>query len=287
MLKIGIIGAENSHCAAIAKLCNVHKKVAARVTMVWGETPKFAKAAAESGQIPAIVRDWREMAGQVDGVMIDHRHSKYHAEPATFFLERSVPCFVDKPFTFTLAEGRRLCALARQKRVPVTSFSTIRLQRNFAEFKKAAGKIGGIVSLATTGPVELNSKYGGVFFYGIHQVEVILDVLGTRVRWVRLERNGKGGVATLAFENGALATMHCINNGNHAFHWAAVGDKEMLDWKNESDASHYLTGAKTFIEMFRTGKAPYSDERILGPIAVLEALAKSLRTGKRVRLSRL
>ena len=57
MLKIGIIGAENWHCAAIAKLCNVEKKVPCRAVMVWGEKLKFAKAAAETGRIPSIVKD--------------------------------------------------------------------------------------------------------------------------------------------------------------------------------------------------------------------------------------
>ena len=61
MLRMGIVGAENSHCRQIAKLCNLDKKVACRVTMVWGETPKYAKIAAEATDIPTIVGDWREM----------------------------------------------------------------------------------------------------------------------------------------------------------------------------------------------------------------------------------
>ena len=105
MLKMGIVGAENTHCAEIAKLCNVERKVPCRVVAVWGETQEFAKAAATAGRIPAIVRDWREMLGNIDGVMIDHRHPKYHAEVARFYVENGVPCFVDKPFTFTLKEA--------------------------------------------------------------------------------------------------------------------------------------------------------------------------------------
>ena len=47
MLKIGIVGAENSHTAAIANLCNVEKRVDARVEMLWGETAEFAQKAAD------------------------------------------------------------------------------------------------------------------------------------------------------------------------------------------------------------------------------------------------
>src|SRR5688572_7476299 len=123
MIRIGIIGAENSHCTQIARICNVEKRVPARVVAVWGETRQLADAAAKGTQIPSVVDDWRQMAGLVDGVMIDHRHAKFHAEPARFFLERGTPCFVDKPFTFTLREGRTLSALARRTKTPLTSFS--------------------------------------------------------------------------------------------------------------------------------------------------------------------
>ena len=48
MIRIGIIGAENSHTGAIAKTINIDKKVkGAKVVAVWGETRAFAKAAAE------------------------------------------------------------------------------------------------------------------------------------------------------------------------------------------------------------------------------------------------
>jgi len=287
MLRIGIIGAENTHCAAIAKLCNVEKKVPARVTMVWGEKRRFAEAAAAAGQIPLIVRDWREMLGEVDGVMIDHRHPKYHAKPAMFFVEHGVPCFVDKPFTWTLAEGKRLCALARRRRVPITSFSTIPLQKNFAEFRQALRNIGRVVSFTSIGPCDLKSKYGGVFFYGIHQVDAVIELFGTGVERVSLRQHGSGGVAELFFRDGPIVTIHCINNGNHTFHWAAVGDREVLAWRHVSDPSPYLTGAQTFVRMFRTGRAPFPHERLLAPVAVLEALAKSLRRGQPCRVARI
>ena len=287
MLKIGIVGAENSHCTQIAKLCNVSKKVPARAVAVWGEQPKFAKAAAANAQIPTIVKDWREMLGKVDGIMIDHRHPKYHAEVATFFVENGVPCFVDKPFTFTLAEGKALCALARTKKVPITGFSVIPMQKNFGQFCKALKKIGTVVSLSSLGPVDLKSKYGGVFFYGIHQVDAIVAALGTGADWVDVKRHGKGGAAVIGFRNGPVVTMNCINNGNWNFHWTAVGDKDVLDWTYKMDDLPYLTGARAFIKMFKTGVEPFAHERLLAPIAILEAMGKSLERGKRVKVGKL
>jgi predicted dehydrogenase len=287
MLHIGIVGAENSHCVAIGKLCNMDRKVPCRVDMVWGEKPKFAKDAAAKAQIPTIVRDWREMRGKVDGVMIDHRHAAFHYEVAEFFVRNRVPCFVDKPFTFTLAEGRALCDLARKRKTPIVSFSTIPLQTNFGELKTAMGKLGKVVSFTSTGPVDLRSKYGGVFFYGIHQVDAIVELFGSRASWVNVQKHGNGGIATIAYQDGPIVTMNCVNNGNWNFHWSAVGDKDILDWPLVRDEFAYLTGARIFVKMFETGKEPFPHERLLGPVAILEAMAKSLRRGKPVRVAKL
>lgn len=287
MLTFGIIGAENSHCAAIAKLCNVDKKLNARVGCVWGESKKYAKAAAESSDIPTIVSDWREMLGQVDGVMIDHRHAKHHYDPARFFIENKVPTFVDKPFTFTLREGKALCRLAKQKKTAVTSFSVIPQEQAFQAFKKQCKKAGTIVNLSTAGPVDLKSKYGGVFFYGIHQVDAIVEMLGTDADRVHVQPNAKGGAAIITFKSGATATMQMVNNGNWHFTFTATVDTEVIHYQHQRDDALYLGGAKTFTKMFRTGKMPFSNDRLLAPVAILEAMAKSIKQRKPVKVASL
>lgn len=287
MLKFGIIGAENSHCTAIAKLCNVDKKLTARVNCVWGETKKAAKQAAENGAIENVASDWRDMLGQVDGVMIDHRHAKFHYEPAKFFLENKVPTFVDKPFTFTLREGKALCRLAKQKRTALTSFSVIPQEQAFQAFKKQCKKAGTIANLSTSGPVDLKSKYGGVFFYGIHQVDAIVELLGTDPDRVHIQPNAKGGAAVITFKSGATATMQMVNNGNWKFHFTAVTDKDVIPYEHQRDDALYLGGAKLFTKMFRSGKTPFTPDRLLAPVAILEAMSKSIKQRKPVKVASL
>ena len=286
MLKIGIIGAENSHAAAIAKSCNVEKLVDARVEILWGETAEAAQKTAADGQIPVVVQDWREMLGKVDGVMIDHRHPKYHFEPAEFFLSNRVPTFVDKPFTFSVAEGKKLISLARRKKTPVTSFSVVPLQQSFADFKAAAANLGTVCSLTTAGPVDIESQWGGVFFYGIHQVDVIVSLLGAGVSTVQMLRHGENGIVFLKYENGPMATLTCIKQGLDKFHWTAIGEKGLVDWTHQHDANPYLNGLRTFVKMFETKQEPFEASRILAPIAVLEAIAKSVKIGRPAKVAK-
>jgi len=171
--------------------------------------------------------------------------------------------------------------------VPITSFSVIPMQKDFRAFRKALKKLGTVVSYTSVGPTDLKSKYGGVFFYGIHQVDAMIEALGTKVDWVDVKRHDGGGAALVAYKDGPLVTINCINNGNRTFHWSAVGDTEVLDWAHRNDENIYMTGAKTFVKMFKTGVEPFSHERMLAPLAVLEAMAKSLKLKKRVKVGAL
>ena len=226
------------------------------------------------------------MFGKVDGVMIDHRHPKYHFEPAEFFLSRSVPTFVDKPFTFSMAEGKKLIALARRKKTPLTSFSVVPLQQNFADFKASVANLGEVFSLTTAGPADIESQWGGVFFYGIHQVDAIIDLLGVDVSTVQLLRHLENAIVFLTYNNGPMITLTCIKKGLDKFHWTAVGEKGIVDWTHQPDANPYLNGLQTFSKMFATKQEPFEARRILAPIAVLEAMSRSLKTAKAVKVAK-
>jgi len=292
-MRIGIVGAENSHCAAVARTLNVRKACGrARVVAVWGETRAFAAQAAEVGQIPRIVKRPEEMIGEIDGVMLDHRHAKYHMPAVRPFVEAGIPAFVDKPFSFTLREGWALWKLARDRGVPVTSFSTIPEQAGFRKDLRRQVRAAGVIrSIETVGPCDIQSKYGGVFFYGIHQVDAILKAFGPgigAVQVVKASRGNPNAVAVMTYRDGGpIATMQLVKEGKYGFTFRAVGTKANVDYTHASDDDPYLAGVRKFLRMFRTGVEPYTAAEILEPIAVLEALAKAIRTGKRVRVAKL
>jgi len=279
-MRIGIVGAENSHCAAVARTLNVQKACGrARVVAVWGETRAFAEKAAEAGQIPEIVKRPEDMIGKIDGVMVDHRHAKYHLAAATPFVEAGVPAFVDKPFCFRLAEGKRFLALARRKRVAVTSHTMIISHRVFRDYVKKAKRLrptGG----AALGPCDIRSKWGGVFFYGIHLVEAVMELFGIDVKSVQVTRRGKTGVAVLHYADGRVVTLHLLPNAP-GWHLTAWSDKGVLAAPLAFDPNPFLTSTREWVHMMKTGKEPMPHRRLLAPVAVLEAMEKSLKDGKK------
>ncbi len=279
-ITVGVIGAENSHTAGFGRLFNIDKKFpGVELKYVWGETDEFAKAAMEKGNIPEQVKDPKEMLGNIDALIVDHRHPKFHLEAAQPFIEAGVPTFIDKPFCYRAAAGREFLRIAKNLGTPVTSFSSISQSTTTYDIMDQLKSIEEVTQVVRTGTVDLDSKYGGVFFYGVHIVEPLMYMFGDDVREVRINRNGNTGNATLRFSSGLFATLIFKRK---AYGWETfieTGDNwvELKSRVEETDpAKNYVD----MVEMFRTGKEPRSHQSILNTISVLEALEKSAETEK-------
>ena len=275
-IRIGIIGAENSHTAGFGKLFNVDKKFpGVEVKYVWGETEDFARRAMEKGSIPNRVTDPSEMMGKIDALIVDHRHARYHLEAATPFVKEGIPTFIDKPFCYRLKEGKEFLAMARQVGTPVSSYSSIAQTAATFDMKEQVAAMDDITQVIRYGPVDLDSEYGGIFFYGVHLVQPLLYIFGDEVEKVKISREGTHGSAALVFQNGLYATLifKRASYGWETFVETKEGLTELTSRVAESDPpKHYVD----MVDMFRTGKEPRSHESILKCVAVLEAMEKSV-----------
>lgn len=279
-LSIGIIGAENSHTVGFGKMFNIERKFPdLEVKYVWGETDEFAKKAMEKGGIPNQVKHPQEMLGKIDALIVDHRHAKYHLKAAEPFVKAGIPTFIDKPFCHRASEGKAFLEMAHKVGTPVTSFSSIAHSASTFDLKAQIEELGEINQVVRYGPLDLNSKYGGVFFYGVHLVQPIMYMFGDDVRQVKISRNGSYGNASLRFSSGLFITLVFKSKG---YGWETVvetkdGYKELKPRITEPNpAKNYVD----MVEMFRTGKEPRSHQSILNCVSVLEALEKSAETEK-------
>jgi Oxidoreductase family, NAD-binding Rossmann fold len=286
-MKIGIIGSENSHTAAIATIINIQKKIkGCSVDYVWGETADLAKQAAKAGQIPNIVKTPRQMLGKVDAVLCDHRHPKHHLKSVWPFVEAGIPAFVDKPFCYRAKEGKEFLKMAKKKGTPITSFSVLTHQKTFSTFKRKLDGLGTLASASSYGPCDLKSKWGGVFFYGIHQVDMVLHAFGFDVKSVLVTKNGPNATGQLMYPSGLIVTMALIKEGCHGFGVGAIGTDGEMQTPIRMDKSPYLNGVKTFTTMFKTGSEPLTATEMLKPVQVLEALEKSVKSGRVEKVER-
>lgn len=278
--KIGIIGAENSHTAGFGKLFNIEKAFPGmEVKYLWGETEAFAKKAMKDGHIPEMVKDPNDMLGKIDGLIVDHRHGKFHLEPAIPFIKTGIPTFVDKPFCYRAAEGKTFLELARKHGTPITSFSSIAHSYETFDIKEQLQNIRGINQVVRYGPVDLESQYGGIFFYGAHIVQPLLYLFGDTIQKVQIHQNGKNSSASLVFKDGMLATL-VFTTKKYGWSTHIETEEGIMPLKSRIEEKKPNKNYVAMVEMFKTGKEPRSHKSILHGVAVLEALEKSVASGQ-------
>lgn len=279
-IRIGIIGAENSHSANFGKMFNIDRKFpGVEVTHIWGETDEFARKAAEAGKIPNIVKEQKEMLGKIDALIVDHRHAKYHLEAATPFVKAGIPTFVDKPFCYRVEEGKKFLGMAREVGTPVTSFSSIAQSVCTYDIKEQIKSMGEINHVVRFGPLDLDSPYGGVFFYGVHLLQPLMFMFGEDIQRVKITRDGKKGSASLVFKSGLYATLIFKNL---AYGWETFVETKtgLVELKSRVPETEPIKIYTDIVEMFRTRVEPRSHESILTEIAILEALERSATSEK-------
>ncbi|MEO9892460.1 Gfo/Idh/MocA family oxidoreductase [Aurantibacter sp.] len=278
--KIGIIGAENSHTAGFGKLFNIEKAFPGmEVKYVWGETEEFAKIAMEKGKIPKMVKDSNDMLGKIDGLIVDHRHGKFHLEPAIPFIKAGIPTFIDKPFCYRAKEGKAFLELAKKHGTPVTSFSSIANSYATYDIKKQLESLGTINQVVRSGRVNLDSEYGGVFFYGAHTIQPLLYLFDEPVVKVRINENGENSGANLIFKSGMLASL-VFTTKKYGWQTFVETEEGVVELKSKAEEAKPGKNYVDMVEMFKTGKEPRKHEDIIHGVAILEALEKSISSGK-------
>jgi len=291
MIRIGILGTDNSHSIGFSRFFNVagekHHISGAKVVAVYGEDRKRTEEVAEKGQIARIVKRPKDMIGMIDAAIVDFRHGHKHLRFARPLIEAGIPTFVDKPLASSVAGARKIVAVAKKSRVPITSFSTVRFGAGMDEFKKAVKKIGKPRNIVIWGPGDARDQYDGIFFYAVHQVELMLEVFGNDVCCARGVDYDGMLAAQVVYHNGMVATMHEINTRNYwpRFQAFAFGSDGAAEYDGAKAEDGFFVGAKTFTRMFQTGKMPYPYKDLTVSTRVLAAIDRSMKLrGKEVRI---
>ncbi len=286
-IRIGIIGAENSHTIGFGKMFNIDKKFPGmEVSYVWGETDEYAKKAMEQGNIPNQAKNPEDMLGKIDALIVDHRHPKYHLEPAVPFIKAKIPTFIDKPFCYRAEEGKEFLQLAQKMGASVTSYSSIAHCDATFDMKAQVKEMDKVIQVVRTGPADLDSPWGGIFFYGVHIVQPLMYIFGEDVEEVKVTRHGTYGNASLKFSSGLLATL-IFKSKAHGWETFVETPKKFFELKSRVEEKDPPRNYAEMAEMFRTGKEPRSHQSILNCVSVLEALEKSVETDKWVEVKML
>ena len=289
MKRIGIIGTENSHALAFSELLNLkdpatgkYRHEGFRVVGVYGPDKVSTKEIMDKTHVDFIAEKPEDFFGKVDAMMVTSRRGSVHAGYAMPFIQKGIPCFIDKPFTSDYKQAMELITEARKNNVPLCGGSGCKyvydvqlLHRNMQDW--AAQKK--FITASANFSADLESEYDGFFFYSPHLTEIALATFGYDIKSVKaVEKNGS--VIVLAKYEDYYVTLNYTKDSEVNSCILYTQGKNIyreidLSFLYEQELGH-------FIRMIQTGEMPTSYENLVKPVAMISAILESLKTNKEV-----
>lgn len=278
-MRIGIAGTESSHVDHIIDYLNVEQaRPGVRVTALAQGAAERTRALLLAGGIGDVVLNTQEMLDVADVLIVTARHGGRHRELAQPFLEAGRPVLVDKPLACSVTDAEAILDAADKYGALVTSYSAVRYVPATDALAARADELGPLRSVIATGPADEASEYGGIFFYGIHPVDVALRLAPGPLGKVRVDRVGESIVAS-ATAGDARVTVNLIKPGPEEtvpFHALAVGRGGIAVRELPVDGNYLAPGIALFLDMVEGTAAPLSRAELLRPIEFLEAVDRAL-----------
>lgn len=289
MIKLGLLDFDTSHAVEFSRRLNKtpgtpEDQVVEGANIVIG-CPGESKLSADriagyTDQMKKfgvpLVENPADMIGKVDGMLIEAVDGTVHYERAKPFLEAGIPCFIDKPFTCSVADAKKILELSEKKKAPVFSSSSLRYSPDVVQYA-ADSKQGKIVGCMVYGPAHLSplpERNAGLFHYGIHGVEILYTLMGPGCERVTCTHEKGVDQVTGQWKDGRVATVR--GNRDSTSDYGFVGFTEKgIKAVPVGTGVIYRELLKQVVEFFKGGKSPVEASVMLEIVAFIEAANKS------------
>ena len=231
----------------------------------WEKAPQngrpLEKWCADFGVTP--LKSMEEVVEKSDAVFVlAPSNPEVHRELAEIPLKSGKPVFVDKPFAPSKADAEAMFELAAKHNTPLMSSSALRFSTEPDAYRNKPGT----TYMETTG--------GGRSFweYSIHQIEMIVSVLGTGAK--RIMQCGANDVEHMVIQYEDDRRASVTYTPNAPFTTRLVHEGKMIVNPQCSDFFPILLSE--ILDFFATGKSPIDTAQTIEIAALVAAGIKAL-----------
>jgi predicted dehydrogenase len=296
-LRVGLVGLDSSHAVEFTALLNdparpEHVPGARVVAAFRGGSPDVEASATRIDRFTAELRDrWKvelvatlpELLPKVDAVIITSVDGRAHLPQLRQLLPTRKPVFIDKPLAASLADAREIARLARAAGTPIFSSSSLRFVPEIATLK-AEPRVTPLLGAFAWGPAPTEPHHPDLFWYGVHEVEILYTLLGPGCTGVTRVTSPGADLVVGRWRDGRLGTLRGGRDGNRAYGAVAFGKKEVV--AREVRDHGYGGLLAEVVRFFQTGASPVPLETTLEMMAFMEAAdASKARGGVEVPLA--
>ncbi len=281
MKNVVILGCENSHADMFLGYIAEGGYPDIRITGVYSEDTAAAQKLSDTFDVPVMER-FDEAVNKVDGVIVTVRHGDLHYKYAAPYIAQGAAMFIDKPITISETQAVEFMQRLRDAKVRITGGSCCKYIDYIQQLKSehednVNGKtLGGFMRA----PVSLDNPYGGFFFYSQHLVEMVLEVYGHYPKAVAAFENE--GKITVVFRYPDFDITGMFVVGNFYYYASRYAEQACTGQQVEVLGTSPCFRAE-FDEFYRIllgGEQAQSYEDFIAPVFVLNAIHRSLQSGK-------
>ncbi len=228
-LTIGLVGLDMSHAVEFTRRLNdpdnIEHVPGARVVAGWpGGSKDFPLSWSRVQKFTAEVRDRfgveivdtpEAAAERADVIFVTAADGRVHRVLFDRVLPFKRPIFIEKPLTLCSHEAREMFRIAADANVPLMSCSTARFGEPL--WHAIAEDLGKILGCDVFGPMPEEPTQPGLFWYGVHSIEVLNVAMGRGCREVRAIRNDGCDVMVATWSDGRVATFRGLRGGEWKF----------------------------------------------------------------------
>lgn len=275
-MRVGIIGTESNHTIHYLRMLNQearHRGI--RVEGLWGTDPKLTRELADTYQVADVVDAPDDLLGKVDAVIVADRHGDDHRPHAVPFLSAGTPVFVDKPLACSVTDAEAVIAAARSRGTPVMSLSALRYQPDTQRLGADIADIGEPRVVVATGQAAPDSPFGGAIFYGIHTVELALELAGGGCVEDIHVQSDTDSVTVTAQVNQAQVVIGLVRPAPGAkmpFCAHIVGRGGAVSGRIDVGPDYLAPVLDRFVGMLRTGEVPLTADEMLTSVRIAAAV---------------
>jgi predicted dehydrogenase len=294
-LKLGLIGLDTSHVLVFCDTFNnPASKLAlkgARVTVAWpGGSPDVPSSISRVAGYTAEVRDKfgvtivdspEAVAEACDAILLTSLDGRTHPGQFARIARFGKPVFMDKPFAVSTADAKAMFALAKQHHVRLFSASSLRFTE--ALMKVVTPETRALVKGADfCGAAAHEPTNPGLYWYGIHAVEMLYTAMGRGCRSVRCVSNAQSDLVTGVWADGRIGTVRGTRSGNYEMHGLVHFEKTTAAVNVQTQVKpFYASLTEAYLAFFQGGPVPVEPEETIEMMRFIEAANESSAAGGR------
>lgn len=292
-LKIGLVGLDTSHVTAFASLLNDPGNrdhvPGGKVVAAWpGGSPDFELS---RSRVEGFTKTLREkyavemkdspeaVAEAVDLVFITSVDGRVHREQFERAVKFKRPTFIDKPLAVSVGDAEAIVRVANMEKVPVMSCSSLRYDDDLTA--ALGGKREDVLGCDTFGPLSEVPTQPGLFFYGVHAVDMLVAVMGHGCQQVAATHTEAGDVLSLAWPGGRVGSVRLMKQG-HGKYGCTLHRKAGPQFVDAGATRRpaYASMLEAILRSLPHGRSDVPADEMLDTVRILEAGNAARQTGR-------